>query len=210
MRFIVFLKKVLSVFVIICAIFGNYSEASDCLVSFNNSISSFGDWLEQDNGSTQLVGICFKPSGKYQIFESSYGRYHGSIHMNDLTNMTKQYFSSTSFSDRGKDVTVSDFQSFNSKYKFFLRSERFGGTNVVLNCYKDEVMFGDLYLTNINSLTFSNASSISFKSIQNYSNKPVEIDGCGVDISVRTAKLYCNTNSKLYAYTGYNNIHLTK
>ena len=209
-----FLNKFLSLFVTICAIFGNNSEASDCLTTFNN-ISSFGGWLERDNGATQGLMIEFMPSGKYHIFEVSDSKYRGSLfgsnpNMNDFRNMTKSYFYSASINNYSNTVTVNDFSSFNTRYRLMLNSRKSSGTNVVLNCRNDEVFFGELHTVNIKSLAFNNAESISFKSIDNHSDVSLELDGCGTKIEVRTANIKCTTNSKLYAKKGHNNISLYK
>ena len=60
------------------AIFGNNSEASSDLVLFD-TLSSFGSWLEKDNGATQIVAVEFTPSGKYHICKLADMQYGGSM-----------------------------------------------------------------------------------------------------------------------------------
>ena len=130
--------------------------------------------------------------------------------LNNINRMTSAYCRSSSITECGKNVILNDFDSYNIKYKFLLKSTRPGGTNVILNCKSDEMIFGDICTHNILSISFNNApSTISIKSISNYSSTPVELNGCGSNISIRTANINCRTSSKLFANKGYNKISLS-
>ena len=138
-------------------------------------------------------------------------QYGGSIYdrsdINNINRMTSAYCRSSSITECGKNVTLNNFDSYNIKYKFLLKSTRPGGTNLILNCNSDEMIFGDICTNNILSISFNNApGTISIKSITNYSSTPLELNGCGSKISIRTANIDCKTNSKLFANRCYNKI----